>query len=168
MSHQEKQQRIESINKEMLAKLKELHKMLSSGGLTESVKTMEQYFQVGQPSVKTTPKKQKGKCQSVKGKISFTPELNRNHNHSHYKNPSAAITNQSRSVETIYKNAVEKRFSSSSDECVDISDENLDFFTSESLQLNDVPRDPHTPTAGLSYVNEQRETLGNQEYQSAG
>ena len=75
---------------------------------------------------------------------------------------------QSRSVETIYKNAVEKRFSSLSDECVDISDENLDFFTSESLQLNDVPRGSQTPMVGRSYVNEPRQALGNQEYQTAG
>ena len=86
MTQQEKQQRIENIDKEMSGKLKELHKMLSSRGLTESVKTMEQYFQVGQPSMTTTPKKPKGKCNrnSVKEKISFTPGLNKNQNHAHH------------------------------------------------------------------------------------
>ena len=61
--------------------------------------------------------------------VSFAPE-NTNFNH----RPPAGIMNSSRSIETIYKRAVEKRRSSSSDECIDMSNEPIDLFPDADFQ----------------------------------
>ena len=64
--------------------------------------------------------------------------MNINYNH----NPDCNYVEVSKSVETIYKNAVQKRMSSLSEECVDISDENLALIPDADFQPDyegDVP-----------------------------
>ena len=80
-----------------------------------------------------------------------------NRNDNHYSH----LTNEidlSKSVETIYKNAVKKRVSSSSDDCINLSDETFDLFTLEQAipqpEDKSLPMDPPQPlTSGYGGVD---------------
>ena len=68
-------------------------------------------------------------------RVTFGKNVNFNHR------PGQVSLLLSKSAETIYRNAVEERISSSSKEGIDTSDENLDFLVDEDFQpdYNDVP-----------------------------
>ena len=122
---QDNRKKIEAINREMAGKMKELHAMMKQGGLEQATSMIEKCFGSSnpEPMQKGVPQsKHKSKeCKST-GTIQ-----NINMNHAQDSFNQLNLSDRLQSIETIYKNAVEKRVSSSSDECVDLSDENLDF-----------------------------------------
>ena len=127
-THEEK---IAELDEEMCVKIQELQQLIgTTGGLTKSSALMQNF-------VKDTHGKQKGRRDSSE----FYPNREQyrtsvNSCKSRYydrdslvnfnQNASNPKPNRNGSEETIYKNAVQKRMSSSSeDDCIDISDESL-------------------------------------------
>ena len=109
------QARIKEIDDEMKGKLMELHDLMLKGGLTESVEVLENCMKI------TTGKDSQNQTNSAKRKKGERLESNNiNDNHSQGREKSM----ESQSEETIYRNAIAKCISSSSDE-IDTSDEML-------------------------------------------
>ena len=113
--------KIKEINLEMKQRVKELHQIMTEGGLTQASAMLNECFDINTGSAK--------RARIDKGKpiddtfLTNTAQLNINDNHTNPENYPASLA---RSIETIYKNAVEKRTSSSSEEGIDISDDSLD------------------------------------------
>ena len=127
---QDRQCRIKELDAEMAGKMQELHQLMYDGGLGRTTKFIQDNFHVTKDSVaalvsRPGPTNPSG-FRPVQGRVKkvsmvTSPELNKNYNH----RPEFVLTEVSKSVEMIYKNVVEKRVSSSSEECIDISDETL-------------------------------------------
>ena len=124
MTDEERRERIRELDADMAGKMMELHQLMYDSGMTQTSKFMAEHFDVDDHGVKAIVRNGRGKQPGMPPEHLYSPDkepLNRNYNH----NPSYNLAEISKSVETIYKNAVEKRVSSSSDECIDISDETL-------------------------------------------
>ena len=147
---QERLQQIKDINDEMLVKLTELRDLMSSGGMEASSKfVQENFLRFEDPPTpqgqSTAPSNLAGGSSKVRDQVEGTGiDVNNEHgrtirferhlisqmvpkntNCNHRASHNSSL--QSKSAETIYHNAVEKRISSSSDEFIDTSDENMDF-----------------------------------------
>ena len=153
MSAADKQKQIDNIDHEVAGKLQELHSLMSEGGLNESVRFLEENFGLGRGdkpndgatagNTSKSPKRRSvgarapnldmadltGRRQYVEHHVQFSGQ-NVNFNHK----PVSYPIEGSRSVETIYRNAVQKRRSSSSDECIDMGDESIDLFPDADFQ----------------------------------
>ena len=131
--------KMQEIDDEMSTKIMELHEYMKKSGLKKSIHMLEKCFKPGQgESHKFNRRQSTGNIISKKLKdirLSLEPNQeklcskNTNHNHA----PPESNLTRSKSMETIYRNAIDKRMSSSSEECIDISDENLniDMFADE-------------------------------------
>ena len=168
MRPEDRLKQIQEIDDEMLEKLTELRDIMSQGGMEKSSQFVDRYLlpnrmeeepqgpsrrmsapvpvnqlteaeEVGQPMVRLPQRTETGR------RIVFRRSegaVNTNYNHRPAIEHSCK-TNLSRSAETIYKNAVQKRISSSSEEgVIDTSDENFDFIADAEFQPDyedDVP-----------------------------
>ena len=151
MTAEERRTQVEDINQEVAAKLQELHGIMSEGGLTNSLEFLKKNFGVIPPAggmqqkaPQTTPAQDTSARRVIKPigdvptgiqskhhqHVTFNLGLNLNYNH----RPSTGTSHMSKSVETIYRNAVEKQCSSSSEEGVNISDETMDLFSDADFQ----------------------------------
>ena len=116
-------ERLNQIDQEMRMKVKELHRIMTDGGLVGATDMLNQCFDVSSGEVRT------GKSPATKGKVNpanlsdRTKQLNVNDNRSNNDDYRQAML--VRSIETIYKNAVDKRNSSSSEDGIDISDDSI-------------------------------------------
>ena len=113
-THEEK---IRELDEEMSEKIQELQSLIgATGGLTKSAALMKKFCVPGKAN---TLKSTKNRNNSVnKDCLAFYGNTN--------QNATGRYPLESRSEETIYKNALEKRTSSSSeDDCIDISDDSL-------------------------------------------
>ena len=161
----DREAQIEDIDMEITHKIKELSQLIHTGGMKNSEKALAECFgiSVSQGNSKNANRRKSQISGEVSRKLTQMRLDNANDNHF------AEIVTElprSKSLETIYKNAVEKRISSSSDKCVDISDENLnlDFFidgaASESFLAKQTQKD-------FSHLAEQEPEPGTSGYQSA-
>ena len=117
------QEKLHTLDLEMKEKIKDIHKIMSEGGLTKTVRYMNRCF--GLDHDKTTSAHKSPANRSRGKKLDKNKEMNLNQNRRAQCHVAMEIGSD-RSAETIYKNAVEKRNSSSSeDDCIDISDEFL-------------------------------------------
>ena len=133
LTEEERMQRIKALDQEMSDKMVQLHQLMYDGGLTKTARYMQDNFHVTDTGVAALNSPARGVTRRETSKprprtpsagIVWAEEqhgYNKNCNH----NPDFSLAELSKSVETIYRNAVEKLVSSSSDECVDISDETL-------------------------------------------
>ena len=165
LTQEDRQWQIKEIDDEMLVKLNELRDIMNQSGMAESSKFVEENFlgevnndnippsqssqkspagysgsirKSGHPS-NATPAQETGRVIRFNQNVRNLEAKNLNFNHK----PSVTHSIQSRSAETIYRNAVEKRISSSSDECIDTSDENIDSFVDAEFQFQpDYEEDP--------------------------
>ena len=120
--------------------------------MTQSTQVLEQFF------VKSkTPNK--GKTQQLGKNL---PKVKQGLNEHSQCSPKNLNTNRSidlldlsKSVETIYKNAVEKRISSSFEECINLSDENFDLFVDGQFE-DQGQGQPAEFDKQSRHVNEQR------------
>ena len=112
-THQEK---LDELDEEMCQKIQELRGMIgATGGLKKSAAMMDKLFGKGKrqpPSLKK---------HTVVKKLNFNQNATVRGITEGLKN----LRQASRSEETIYKNAVQKHTSSSSEDCIDISNESL-------------------------------------------
>ena len=131
---------MEELDNEMTEKLTELRDLMESGGMTKATKFMQENFlgsPVAQMKPKATPSKGTQQRHQQKETLSgnwygnyFGEVVGKNYNENH----GLAILNSpihSKSVETIYRNAVKKRMSSSSEEGINISDKTMNLITDE-------------------------------------
>ena len=144
MTPNQRRQRIKEIDAEMLGKMRQLHELMSAEGMTTSVDYIEKNFEAQGEAIR--PCKPPREAETAITKLSqviresqnqvmqqprdlidtgLSHKENVNQNH---KSSNIDSLERTKSVETIYRNAIEKRGSSSSEDCVDISDENLGFF----------------------------------------
>ena len=119
------QQKLCALDLEMKQKMKDIHKIMAQGGLNETVEYMNKHFTIG--SMEANPD---GSGRSPKGRQGNTSNnhLSLNMNQNRLTGVPQIVSNSisDKSVETIYQNAVsEKQDSSSSGDCIDISDESL-------------------------------------------
>ena len=155
ISAEDKLKQIQDIDDEMLEKLTELRDIMSQGGMEKSSKFVQEFLlppgPPGGSQDKTPPRVElpvRGGMavrkinppthQEDSGtRISFARDrepVNTNFNHRPVQ-VTGEKTVLSRSAETIYKNAVQKRVSSSSEEYgIDTSDENLDLIPDKDFQ----------------------------------
>ena len=143
------QQKLHALDLKMKQKMKDIHKIMTEGGLTETVNYMSQCFGLSAPGAETDKDRDRGRTKVnyfEKGKVKLVRSVNTNHNHA------IACTGRllgkdtasNKSMDTTYKNAVEKCNSSSSeDDCIDISDEsmNLEYFVDMQEQEPEPPID---------------------------
>ena len=111
-----------ALDLEMKQKSRDIRQIMSEGGLTETVQYMSENFGLGKNCRQTTG----DKPESTKRKHL---ELN-NHKKSISSGLKAMNLNENeslKSIETIHRNAVEKRTSSSLEDCIDISDDSIHF-----------------------------------------
>ena len=159
MTNEERLRQMDEIDTEMTTKLKQLHDLMAGGVLKQSVRFLEQHFGVEKETAVGTPMepmqtKRSKKSQEVPPPMEIAsgeqhaPIISSNVNYNH--KPLSQITEASRSIETIYKNAVAKRISSSSEEGgIDVSDENMEFFPDAEFQPDydeEVMEQDHAPT----------------------
>ena len=149
LTDKQREARINKLDAEMLEKMAQIHQLMYDGGLKQSTQFIEDNFRINEEGVEpirtvrrnsevlgsrtqTSGRDSANQCRKsmpiYKSNLPGNEETGmtvrfRNTNVNH--NPDYNMVELSKSVETIYKNAVEKRVSSSSDECVDISDETL-------------------------------------------
>ena len=120
---EKRRRRIRQIDEEMKMRINELHSLMNKGGLTESVKTLQDKFQIQK---QTTKEKSKLMNEEIEDNVG---ELENNNTNAVVRVnviPDGRVSQNSRSEETVYKNAVEKRTSTSSEE----------FDTSEEIEAN--------------------------------
>ena len=125
--HKDEEAQMAEIDDDMAKRLKEISKYINSGDMKKSKKVLEECFNFQKGK---SPKERTIRTETVVANKLTQFRLGVNTNANHIPDQLNIIP-RSRSMETIYKNAVEKRVSSSSEECVDISDENLnlEYFT---------------------------------------
>ena len=122
------QQKMHALDLEMRDKMKDLHRLLKDGGMTGTVDFMNQHFCMEESSRATRvlePTESnyfRDYCQSKRAKRIRFENVNQNSNVTESQ-PNDKLSICTQSEETIYHNAIEKRTSSSSDDCIDISDE---------------------------------------------
>ena len=137
LSDSEHERRFKELDAEMSEKMQQIHQLMAGGGLTGATRFIEQNFHLTEdrvrPLIAAVPPKENGKAMRkfAKGNNGLSPrQQNINVNHSASHN----LMELSQSMETIYHNAVEKRVSSSSEECVDISDETLELIAETEFE----------------------------------
>ena len=115
------------IDDDVAMRLKEISKYINSDDMKKSKKVLEECFNFQKGK---SPKNRTIRTETVVTNKLTQLRLGVNTNANHIPDQLNIIPHL-RSMETIYKNAVEKRVSSSSEECIDISDENLnlEYFT---------------------------------------
>ena len=116
---QDHKKKLSALNEEMQNKIKELHKLMFDGGLTESAEMLNRCIPT----------------------IEGNGELNSNTNASlkRGKDNRGKLANEAKSMETIYESAVPKRNSSSSDDdLVNTSDEVDNYVLHENMDCDDV------------------------------
>ena len=121
--------KISDIDEEMSKKIKGMHKIMSQGGLTQSKQLMEKYFDTttGLPRGLSMPLSDTNRKWVVsKSNRQYVNNKESNNNQNATIGLGQVVNKLSQSMETIYKNAVEKRNSSSSKEVMEISDNSLE------------------------------------------
>ena len=158
LTDKERERRLKKLDAEMSEKMQEIHQLMSGGGLTGATRFIEQNFHLTQDRVRplvAAPHHDKaGNHKTSDWRASLVVnQRNVNVNHKACSNP----TELSQSIETIYKNAVKKRVSSSSEECVDISDETLGLIAEPDFvpdYEDDEEVQPTTSTGGRQGVRD--------------
>ena len=178
MTEEQRRQQIDEIDQEVFGKLQQFHTVMMQGGLASSAKLLETHFGVlgdepkipgatltdkhllvssssrepGRAALEMEPNVPAGA--GMPRRVRISDNRVQNYNNSHKASviyPSEA----SRSVETIYKNAVLKRISSSSEEdMIDVGDHSVELFSDPEFQpdYEDEPManktddtEPHSP-----------------------
>ena len=132
LSDEERVQWMKELDLEMTEKFQELHSLMVQSGLKGASNYLDRNFWITEDDVRPLQPR------------SVSAKAGNNVNDNHRRD--VGFSEVSQSVETIYKNAVEKRISSSSDECIDISDENLELIVGAGFVTGDDPtqREPTT------------------------
>ena len=113
--HAAMRQKIAQIDEEMSQKLNQLKEMMIQSGLTESVEVLNSCIQLNQNPKQGTQFLNQDKDITNKNTNASVKKI-------HKRPDQTKVSHPSQSIETIYKNAVQKRVSSSSDK-MDTSDE---------------------------------------------
>ena len=158
LTDKERERRLKKLDAEMSKKMQEIHQLMSGGGLTGATHFIEQNFHLTQDRVRplvTAPHHDEtSNHKSSDRRASLVVnQRNVNVNHKACSNPAEL----SQFIETIYKNAVKKRVSSSSEECVDISDETLGLIAEPDFEPDyedDEEVQPTTSTGGRQGVHD--------------
>ena len=136
LTDQERHDQLTQLDEELCDSLQQVHDLMAKRGMTKSLKVLDTGFTVGQPRIAEQPTRRTPKAgnkvtaaEADTGLSRLRVNENLNFNHKPSDNNRHKVSEISKSVEMIYKNAVQKRVSSSSEECVDISDETLNLFS---------------------------------------
>ena len=128
--------KLRELDEEMKLRLQEFQQLMSEQGLLQSVSVLEDCIKNDQPSRRVA--KRKG------GRFS-NGNVNQN-----ASNRSPRFAPQiTHSVETVYKNAIEKRTSSSSEDAMELSDESINNFTSALNFADTTPRGGKSPRGSM-------------------
>ena len=151
-------ERMKELDEDIKYHIRELHQYMSKGGLADSAELLEKCFdtETGRPRGKT--KLQPNKSPANKGMVK-----NVNHNSNVIK-----LLDNSQSAETIYRNAVEKRTSSSSeDDVMELSGEDFDkiFKGSFHTDIQSSSKQPGVKERNSRSVEPQLHSSGQQQQQ---
>ena len=126
---------LQDIDDEMWKKLKEIHELIADGGLKNSEKMLKKCFDLETGKTKIGKENNdkrfslpnpENKLNSPAGQVTVKKRARSNVGLNANQNATFCTAALARSTETFYKNAVEKRNSSSSEDGVDLSDDSLD------------------------------------------
>ena len=113
-------QKIKELDQEMKTKMIDLHRMMQEGGLTNTAHFMEEHFGVGESASNKKKTKIPPRGRTIQPNYFGTvTAVNKNNNRKSRSIDKAILLQRSTtSDKTIYRNAIEKHNSSSSEECI--------------------------------------------------